>query len=69
MTAATDKQWRIQYRKNRTSPWKVRPGLFETREVARGHAAEMRWFGSVTPHGKPCGFGNTRVIPYVKAVK
>lgn len=63
---STKVMWRIEYRKDRKSAWKKRPGLFETREMARSIGVAMRYFGSDTPHGKPCGFGNTRIRRHVR---
>ncbi len=50
-----DKQWRVQV-KGVNGEWRSK-GLFETRERARLAAQILR---------PGFGFGNTRVIPYVK---
>ncbi len=62
MSTNTEKQWRVQVRKSRNHVWKNK-GLFETREVARLQAWRCR------EAADGYGFGNTRVIPYVKAKK
>jgi len=50
-------QWRVQVRKSMAHKW-VNKGLFETRCSARTSAAIWReWVG----------FGNTRVVKYIKA--
>ena len=72
MSKATDTQWRVQVRKSRNHAWTNRSGLFETREDAREQAVYMRvgrmCAGQLMP-GTGYGFGNTRVIPYVKPQK
>lgn len=60
MTAATKVQWRIQSRKSRDHAWKNVSGLYETRSSARFWQQGVR--ASV-------GFGNTRVVRYVKGEK
>ena len=74
MTASTSIQWRVQVRKSRAHKW-VNKGLFETRKTARHHAVLHRsaifvkhtrvWVGP----GCGVGFGNTRVVRYVKGLK
>lgn len=67
MSTNTEKQWRVQVRKSRAHKW-VNKGLFETREDARIQCAifrgDERYWSDVV-----YGFGNTRVIPYVKTKK
>ena len=63
-------QWRVQKRKSRAHKW-ANKGLFETRSAARLSASMHRDFhefinGRFVP---PAGFGNTRVIKYVKGAK
>lgn len=67
MTAATQVQWRVQIRVARNKPWK-NMGLFETRCNARYEAAFLRNCYIVGRNVVP-GFGNTRVVRYVKAKK
>jgi hypothetical protein len=62
MTASTKIQWRVQYRKSRSHKW-VNAGLFETRKNAREAATWLRFYGN---HDIGYGFGNTRVVRYVK---
>ena len=64
-------QWRVQVRKSRAHKW-VNKGLFETRERAREQAVYMRGDrarngGTVPDTGY--GFGNTRVVKYIKGAK
>lgn len=62
-------QWRVQVRKSRAHKW-VNKGLFETRRRARQIGEQMRWrhpIGDVFVPGY--GFGNTRVVKYVRAGK
>ena len=74
MSKATDQQWRVQVRKSRAHKW-VNKGLFETRNSAREQCSMLRgdYWGGCYAEGsdsRPCyGFGNTRVISYVKAKK
>lgn len=67
MSKATDQQWRVQVRAGRNKPWKNK-GLWETREDARLAAKTERRYGI---NGKYIGygFGNTRVVRYVKGEK
>lgn len=64
MSKATDQQWRVQVRKSRAHKW-VNKGLWEVRRMARDSA----WAYRTGQISDPYGFGNTRVIPYVKAKK
>ena len=57
MTAATKVQWRVQTRKSRKHAWKNASGLYETRSAAR--------FWCECDRAR-FGFGNTRVVRYVK---
>ena len=65
-------QWRVQVRKSRAHKW-VNKGLFETRRNARNLAYVHRMFTVVSRTATlvVCGygFGNTRVIKYVKGAK
>lgn len=61
-TTSTKVMWRTQYRLARDKPWK-NAGLFETRANARDDAAWMR------TEGRSVGFGNTRVVRFVKGEK
>lgn len=60
MSKNLNTQWRVQVRFSRAHGWKNRTGLYETRSTARAEAAEWR---------DVYGFGNTRVVKYVKAAK
>lgn len=68
--SSTSKQWRVQV-KAKTGRW-INKGLFETRDAARDQAYMLRVWGpdgvkdGVMAVMKGVGFGNTRVIPYVK---
>ena len=66
MSKNLKKQWRVQVRKSRAHKW-VNKGLFETRSVARD---VCMYYRTGEKHGMhtlyPFGFGNTRVVPYVK---
>lgn len=68
---STKIQWRVQVRKSRAHKW-VNKGLYETRERARDQAEYMRegrmCMGIVVPN-TGFGFGNTRVVRYVKGQK
>ena len=56
---STKIQWRVEARESRTKKW-IRKGLFETRANARLQCEVFReWVG----------FGNTRVVKYVKGQK
>lgn len=65
-------QWRVQVRKSRGHYW-VNKGLFETREEARRDAVEKRALSVVRDERRIIGtangygFGNTRVVKYVRA--
>lgn len=64
-------QWRVQVRKSRAHKW-VHGGLYETRTAAREQAAYLR--GDRLRNGEYVpdtgfGFGNTRVVKYVRAGK
>ena len=67
-------QWRVQVRRSRAHKW-VNKGLFETRSAARESAVGLRAYRIVREnnHMKALvdgyGFGNTRVIKYVKGAK
>lgn len=68
MSKNLKKQWRVQVRKSRAHKW-VNKGLYETRGSAREQAAYLR--EGRMRNGKRMletafGFGNTRVVPYVK---
>lgn len=69
---STDILWRVEYRTKRTNKWK-KAGLFETRERARDEARYYRdgygYAGDGSGHFFGYGFGNTRVIKYVKGRK
>lgn len=68
---STKIQWRVQTRKGRAHKW-VNKGLFETRDRAREQAAYMRWDrmrNGAPMLGTGFGFGNTRVMRYVKGEK
>ena len=67
MSKNLKKQWRVQVRKSRAHKW-VNKGLFETRADARLSAAMHRHFSELVGRSfvPPVGFGNTRVVPYVK---
>lgn len=66
MTASTKIQWRVQVRKSRAHKW-VNKDLFETRATAREDAAEKReWDYNPGQGWHGYGFGNTRVVRYVK---
>lgn len=79
MTSSTKIQWRVQVRKSRAHKW-VSKGLFETRAMARISAMTERGGGEyIKIEGSRCtycrvdhdgyGFGNTRVVRYVKGEK
>lgn len=68
MTASTKIQWRVQVRKSRVHKW-VNKGLYETRRNAREVCSLIRGFDHIAPDHKwspPYGFGNTRVVRYLK---
>lgn len=73
MSKNLNTQWRVERRLSRKHKW-VKAGLFETREAARHRAAVLRHphfpiypkFGELQPG---YGFGNTRVVKYVKGAK
>ena len=71
MSKNLNTQWRVQVRKSRAHKW-VNGGLYETRAVARFHAAWLRE-GYFWGDGKKVvggyGFGNTRVVKFVKGSK
>lgn len=59
-------QWRVERRISRKHKW-VKAGLFETRDAARHRAAVLRGVHRVEDDFAPgYGFGNTRVVKYVK---
>ena len=60
-------QWRVQVRRSRNHAWRNK-GLFETRNAARTNAWMYREIngGSAGVDRRPVGFGNTRVIKYMK---
>lgn len=63
-------QWRVQTKSVKTGNWRNR-GLFETRAAARRSATLYREC-MVWESGRfvnPFGFGNIRVIKYVKGQK
>jgi hypothetical protein len=67
MTASTKVLWRVEIRLTKTAKWK-KLGLWETRSNARLSALMHRNCyryeqGKRLP---PVGFGNTRVVRYVK---
>lgn len=69
MSKNLKKQWRVQVRRSRAHKW-VNKGLFETREAARDKVKFIRENNHYEV-GNPrvvqaYGFGNTRVVPYVK---
>lgn len=69
MSKSLKTQWRVQVRKSKNHAWQSK-GLFETRSVARERAARLRYQhnnGQWLVSGY--GFGNTRVVPYVKGQK
>ena len=61
-------QWRVQVRRSRSHAWR-NTGLFETRKDARTNAWMYREVngGSVGVDRQPVGFGNTRIVRYIKA--
>lgn len=68
----TRKQWRVQV-KAKTGNW-INKGLYETRKDARARCRDLR--GEMRLHGGGLiytrgayGFGNTRVVRYIKGVK
>lgn len=70
---STEILWQIQFRTGRDRPWRNRAGLFETRMHAREVAKILRdWTytgAGEMPANHGYGFGNTRVIKYVKGRK
>lgn len=64
-------QWRVQVRKSRAHKW-VNKGLYETRFMAR-HTCwiyrEIDGSAGLAADVPPVGFGNTRVVKYVRAGK
>lgn len=67
-TDSTKVMWRIEYRKDRKSAWKKRPGLFEVRDMARCEGRRLR---VVHQNAKGIwvmgyGFANTRVVKHVR---
>jgi hypothetical protein len=68
MTAATQIRWRVQVRKSRAHKWRNASGLYETRRDAREDAVSMR-DAIVSGTNNTVGFGNTRVVRYVKGQK
>lgn len=64
---STKIRWRVQVRKSRAHKW-VNKGLFETRSSARIRAMYLRDYSILQELGAygMYGFGNTRVVPYVK---
>lgn len=68
MSKNLKKQWRVQT-KSAKGTW-VNRGLFETRSAARRRCSELRGAWSqadgVVTTSSGYGFGNTRVVPYVK---
>lgn len=70
MTAATQILWRVQTKAS-TGNW-INRGLYETRDAARAQAAYLRddkWRNGLQIPNTGYGFGNTRVVRYVKAKK
>lgn len=65
-------QWRVQVRKSRAHKW-VNKGLFETRESARDNAKFKRDEAHYEVNNQRAfpayGFGNTRVVRYVRGAK
>jgi len=60
-------QWRVEWRLSRKHKWR-KGGLFETRSAARDKAWILR--GDYVGGGyvvEGVGFGNTRVVRYIKA--
>lgn len=71
MSKNLKKQWRVEYRLSRNHKWR-KAGLFETRSAARDKAWILRLRGDYVGGGyvvEGVGFGNTRVVPYVKGQK
>lgn len=69
MSKNLNTQWRVERRLSRKHKW-VKAGLFETRFDARERAFYMRfphWVGDKLVEGY--GFGNTRVVKYVRSGK
>lgn len=70
--SSTDTMWRVEYRTKRANKWK-KAGLFETRERAREEARYYRdGYGPAeegSDHFSGYGFGNTRVVKFVKGKK
>jgi hypothetical protein len=71
MSKNLKKHWRVEVRVFRGGVWRRHSGLFETRRDARARAVLLRDHhligGGVLHRGY--GFGNTRVVPYVKGQK
>lgn len=61
-------QWRVEWRKSRAHAWR-KGGLFETRRAARETARSIRAVYAGGGYMIGVGFGNTRVIKYVKGQK
>ena len=68
MSKNLNTQWRVQVRKSRAHKW-VNKGLFETRDAARAEALALRCGWSPNHWDLSYGFGNTRVVKYVKGAK
>lgn len=72
MSKSLKTQWRVEVRSDRNCPWR-KHAIYETRSVARTSAAQLRsriygGFGKYLPDSG-YGFGNTRVVKYVRAGK
>ena len=68
MSKSLKTQWRVQVRKSRAHKW-VNKGLFETRDVARIEAWGLRVGCNPNHWDLSYGFGNTRVVKYVRGAK
>lgn len=70
MSKNLNTQWRVEWRLSKKHKWR-KGGLYETRSVAREKAAEVRDGEYVGGGFLTCGvgFGNTRVVKYVKGTK
>lgn len=70
MTSSTGVQWRVQTRKSKAHKW-VNKGLFETRDAARLSARLHRscYCYEGAARVEPRGFGNTRIVRYVRGEK
>jgi hypothetical protein len=67
---STKVMWRVQVRKSRQHKWTSK-GLYETRESARDAAGTYRMFGTRQSEAwiPRYGFGNTRVLKYIRGEK